>query len=178
MACSRTSPSSKGKQKASLEEHREAAKLYRELATVDANVPLDVTLEALRLTPPEPSELDALYRELEFYSLLTGGGADGEGRRARPLSRADDPATRRGRPRRARRSSLPGAASRAGADLRAAGRIHHAQLVGSRSSPPRAARRSTSRSAAEALRLETPPAIALSRRLLADEDAPKLVVTT
>ena len=64
----------KGKQKASLVEHREAVQLYRELATVDVNADLDVTLDALRLTPPDPKELDLLYRELEFYSLLTGGG--------------------------------------------------------------------------------------------------------
>src|SRR4051794_31003762 len=42
----------KGKQKASLEEHREAVKLYRELATVDVNVELEVTLDALRLVSP------------------------------------------------------------------------------------------------------------------------------
>jgi DNA polymerase I len=65
----------KGKQKAALEEHREAVQLYRELATVDVAADLDVTLDALRLTPPDPQELDALYRELEFYSLLTGGAA-------------------------------------------------------------------------------------------------------
>ena len=64
----------KGKQKASLVEHREAVKLYRELATVDVNADLDITLDALRLTAPDPKELDLLYRELEFYSLLTGGG--------------------------------------------------------------------------------------------------------
>ena len=66
----------KGKQKASLEENRELVKLYRELATVDVNADIDLTLDALRLTPPDPQELDTLYRELEFYSLLTGGGGD------------------------------------------------------------------------------------------------------
>jgi DNA polymerase-1 len=65
----------KGKQKAALEEHRESVKLYRELATVDTNAEIDVTLESLRLTPPDPVEQDALYRELEFNSLISGGGA-------------------------------------------------------------------------------------------------------
>ena len=65
----------KGKQKAALEEHREAVQLYRALATVDTAAVLDVTLDALRLTPPDPQELDAMYRELEFFSLLSGGGA-------------------------------------------------------------------------------------------------------
>ena len=64
----------KGKQKAALEEHAEKVRLYRELATVDADVPLEVGLDALRIPPPDPTELDALYRELEFFSLLTGGG--------------------------------------------------------------------------------------------------------
>lgn len=66
----------KGKQKAALEEHREAVKLWRHLATVDDRAALEVDLEALRLVPPDPKELDALYRELEFFSLLTGGGGD------------------------------------------------------------------------------------------------------
>ncbi|MBL9107328.1 MAG: DNA polymerase I [Myxococcales bacterium] len=65
----------KGKQKATLEEHREKVVLYRELATVDTDARLDIDLDALRLTPPDPQELDALYRELEFNSLISGGGA-------------------------------------------------------------------------------------------------------
>ena len=65
----------KGKQKATLEEHREAVKLYRDLATVDTDAKLDVTLDQLRVSPPDPQALDALYRELEFNSLLSGGGA-------------------------------------------------------------------------------------------------------
>lgn len=64
----------KGKQKAALEEHREAVKLWRHLATVDDRAELVVGVDDLRLTPPDPRELDALYRELEFFSLLTGGG--------------------------------------------------------------------------------------------------------
>jgi DNA polymerase I len=65
----------KGKQKTSLEEHREAVKLYRELTTVDDKAEIEVTLDDLRITPPAAEELDALYRELEFYSLLSGGAA-------------------------------------------------------------------------------------------------------
>jgi DNA polymerase-1 len=63
----------KGKQRASLEENREAARLYRRLCTVDSAVPLDIALDDLRLTPPQPHVLDELYRELEFHSLLSGG---------------------------------------------------------------------------------------------------------
>ncbi len=65
----------KGKQKAALVEHTEAVKLYRQLTTVDIDAVLDVTLDDLRLTPPDPKQLDALYRELEFYSLLTASDA-------------------------------------------------------------------------------------------------------
>jgi DNA polymerase-1 len=68
----------KGKQKTSLEENREQVKLYRELATVDSAAPIDVELESLRLAPPDPRELDALYRDLEFYSLLGGSGGGAE----------------------------------------------------------------------------------------------------
>jgi len=75
----------KGKQKAALEEHREAAKLYRELCTVDCNVPIDIALDSLRLAPPDPSELDALYRELEFHSLLSGDSPAAQPGDAPPL---------------------------------------------------------------------------------------------
>jgi DNA polymerase-1 len=79
-------PELKGKQKASLEEHRDAAKLYQRLCTVDAEVPLDVTLDDLCLTAPDPGVLDELYRELEFYSLLSGDAARAEGEPARTLT--------------------------------------------------------------------------------------------
>jgi DNA polymerase-1 len=68
----------KGKQKASLEEHRDAVLLYRKLTTVDSHVHVDIDLDSLRLTPPDPQTLDALYRELEFHSLLGGGAAEGK----------------------------------------------------------------------------------------------------
>src|SRR5262249_57933974 len=46
----------KGKQKTSLEENRDNVKLYRELATVDVNAAIDTTLDALKLTPPDPKD--------------------------------------------------------------------------------------------------------------------------
>ncbi len=64
----------KGKQKASLEAERANVLIYRELATVDQHAPIETSLDELTLVPPDPGELDALYHELEFYSLLTGGG--------------------------------------------------------------------------------------------------------
>jgi DNA polymerase-1 len=83
----------KGKQKASLEEHREAAKLYRQLCTVDSDVPLDVTLDELRIVPPETHVRDEAYRALEFYSLLSGGAAHAEGDTDAPTVAVEVPAT-------------------------------------------------------------------------------------
>lgn len=65
----------KGKQKSSLEAERENVVLYRKLATVDAHAKLPIGLDDLKLGTPEPAELDALHRQLEFFSLL-GAGAE------------------------------------------------------------------------------------------------------
>ncbi|HEX2574414.1 MAG TPA: DNA polymerase I [Polyangia bacterium] len=61
----------KGRQRAALEEHRRLAYLSRDLATIDQQVPLTKTLQELALVPVAPAEVNQLYRELEFYSLLT-----------------------------------------------------------------------------------------------------------
>jgi len=61
----------KGKQKTALETGRDAAMLSRELATIDIAAKLPVTLADLALVPPEPAALNTLYKELEFYSLLS-----------------------------------------------------------------------------------------------------------
>lgn len=76
----------KGKQKQTLLDHRDQAYLSRELATIDTHVPLPVGLDDLELRPPDRARLNALYRELEFYSLLTDdeAGPDAE-------TDADDP---------------------------------------------------------------------------------------
>src|SRR5690606_7655472 len=117
----------KGKQKAALEEHREAVKLYRELATVDVAAELEVTLEALRLTPPDPALLDALYRELEFNSLLTGGGDPKVG--DAPNIEVEIPATIAAAE--AAIAALPAEQQVAIVPLfEPPGRIHHAHLVG------------------------------------------------
>lgn len=61
----------KPKQKEALESQREAAFLSRELATIDVKVALPIPLEQLEISPPDPAVLNALYRELEFNSLLS-----------------------------------------------------------------------------------------------------------
>jgi DNA polymerase-1 len=61
----------KGRQRTALEAHRAEALLSRELATIDRSVPLATELAELRIEPPGPAELNALFKELEFYSLLS-----------------------------------------------------------------------------------------------------------
>lgn len=117
----------KGKQKAALEQHRELVTLYRELATVDVDADIDVALDALRLTPPDPQQLDALYRELEFYSLLTGGGAAKIG--DAPDIEVEVPATIAAA--RAALAALPAGQALAIVPLfEPPARVHHAQIVG------------------------------------------------
>jgi DNA polymerase-1 len=66
----------KGKQKASLEAGRESARLSKELATIDCAVPLTETIESFAIPEPNDAALNALYKELEFYSLLQGSSPE------------------------------------------------------------------------------------------------------
>ena len=61
----------KGKQKANLIEFREQAYMSQRLATIDTNVPLDVTLDGLQLSQPNTEKINQVYRQFEFYSLLS-----------------------------------------------------------------------------------------------------------
>ena len=61
----------KGKQKANLIEFRDQAYMSRRLATIDTNVPLDVQLDDLKLNEPNTEKINQVYREFEFYSLLS-----------------------------------------------------------------------------------------------------------
>ncbi|MBT9581911.1 DNA polymerase I [bacterium] len=62
-----------GKNGKALQEFREQALLSQRLATIQRQVPLELDLEQLRLQPPDSEALNALHRQLEFYSLLKGG---------------------------------------------------------------------------------------------------------
>ena len=66
----------KGKQKERLEDHADDARLSKELATIDQHVPMDFGLEDIRSQPVDIGRVDALYRELEFFSLLSGDDAE------------------------------------------------------------------------------------------------------
>ncbi|MBX2796927.1 MAG: DNA polymerase I [Myxococcales bacterium] len=54
-----------------LRTHAEIARQSRDLATLRRDVPLDVTLDDLALTFPTPEQLDAVYLDLEFFSMLS-----------------------------------------------------------------------------------------------------------
>jgi DNA polymerase-1 len=51
-------------------EHGDLARLSKELVTIDTDVPEPVPLESAKMGPPDAEALTALYRELEFTSLL------------------------------------------------------------------------------------------------------------
>ena len=51
--------------------HIEDAKMSRSLALIDQKVPLNATIADLALSPPVTAEVDTLYRELSFFSLLS-----------------------------------------------------------------------------------------------------------
>ena len=53
-----------------LSEHEADARLSRELAMLDADVPIDFSLDELRPGEPDTEKLTQLFRELEFRNLL------------------------------------------------------------------------------------------------------------
>nr|WP_255215983.1 DNA polymerase I [Pseudenhygromyxa sp. WMMC2535] len=61
----------KGKQKERFADNREQVLLSRELVTIDTAAPIELGLDDLKLTSPDPAALNALYKRLEFYSLLS-----------------------------------------------------------------------------------------------------------
>jgi DNA polymerase I len=66
----------KGRQKETLEAHREQALLSKRLATILCDVPLEVSLEALKRSERNDEELKRLFIEFEFNSIgkrLFGG---------------------------------------------------------------------------------------------------------
>lgn len=57
-------------QRESLLNHKEQILLSKKLATIDTSVPVEWKLEDWAVHPPDEDQLRALYRELEFFSLL------------------------------------------------------------------------------------------------------------
>jgi DNA polymerase-1 len=60
-----------GKKKTALVENADLARMSRDLARIDTNVDLEGSLDDLALSVPDPLAVNALYRELEFFSLLS-----------------------------------------------------------------------------------------------------------
>ena len=59
----------------SLLNHRDQIMLSKRLATIEVNIPLDLTVEQLARQEPDLTELREIYRSLEFFSLLAQTGA-------------------------------------------------------------------------------------------------------
>lgn len=57
-------------QRESLMNHKDQIYLSKKLATIDTSVPVEWKLEELAVLGPDEPQLRALYRELEFFSLL------------------------------------------------------------------------------------------------------------
>ncbi len=58
----------------SLLNHREQIMLSKRLATIEVNIPLEITVEQLVSQPPDVATLREIYRSLEFFSLLAQTG--------------------------------------------------------------------------------------------------------
>ena len=54
----------------SLQQNRERIELSKRLATIDTSVPVEFCLDAVRVQPADTTTLRALYKELEFFSLI------------------------------------------------------------------------------------------------------------
>lgn len=61
----------KGRQQKNLVEYRKQALLSQELATIDQHVKLPLGLDDLKVVPADTTAVNNLFRELEFYSLLS-----------------------------------------------------------------------------------------------------------
>ena len=65
----------KPKQRTGIEEGREVLAMSQRLATIATDVPLGISLESLAAQEPDRPALEAIYRELEFFTFLRDLGA-------------------------------------------------------------------------------------------------------
>ena len=70
----------------SLQNNVEQIRMSKRLATIDTDVPVEFSLEAVKAQPFDAGALKAVYKELEFYSLLKELGPS-EDTRARDYAR-------------------------------------------------------------------------------------------
>ncbi|MBK9166212.1 MAG: DNA polymerase I [Bryobacterales bacterium] len=76
----------------SLQNHRDQILLSKRLATIELNVPVEVSLDAFESREPDEGALKEIYRDLEFFSLLRELGP-GEDARPKQYRRIEDAAT-------------------------------------------------------------------------------------
>jgi DNA polymerase-1 len=75
----------------SLQNNAEQIRMSRRLATILTDVPMEFSLESVKAQPADAAALKALYKELEFHSLLKELGP-GEDTRERDYRRIAEPA--------------------------------------------------------------------------------------
>jgi DNA polymerase-1 len=75
----------------SLQNNAGQIRMSRRLATIATDVPIEFTMESVKAQPPDPAALKAVYKELEFHSLLKELGAT-EDTRERDYGRIATPA--------------------------------------------------------------------------------------
>jgi len=71
------------KLRTNLKTYREQAELSRKLVTIDTSVPLEITVEDLRVGDPDADTLSDLFRELEFRDLWNRFSLRGRGPESR-----------------------------------------------------------------------------------------------
>ncbi|MBM3757580.1 MAG: DNA polymerase I [Acidobacteria bacterium] len=66
----------KPKQRQGIEEGRDTLAMSQRLATIDTKVPIEVPIGSLASVEPDRAALEAIYRELEFFTFLRELGAE------------------------------------------------------------------------------------------------------
>jgi DNA polymerase-1 len=74
----------------SLQKNAEQVRMSKRLATIATDVPIDFCMDVVQAQPPDPELLKAIYREMEFHSLLKelGPSEDQRPRDYQPLNDA------------------------------------------------------------------------------------------
>ncbi len=74
----------------SLQNNAERVRMSKRLATIETSVPIEFTLEAVKAQPPDAALLKAVYKDMEFHSLLRelGPAEDTRARDYRPVADA------------------------------------------------------------------------------------------
>ena len=76
----------------SLQNNAERIRMSRRLATIETNVPIEFSADALKAQPGDPALLKAIYKEMEFHSLLKelGPAEDSRQRDYRPIQNPEE----------------------------------------------------------------------------------------